>query len=292
MISRLVIVALCILLCSVVTGRAWAFSPSPSAEQSQKWKSLEHQAHVAYYNGKDTLTLLLDKQLLQLSPKNPRVLTDLGNVENDLSNFTGGIAFYKQALDVSPHHIGALLGMGESLEKLGNRSAAVEYYKQAVSTPLPSDQTSSSWLLGERANAFTHIGNYSQALMIANKIFKQNATNIDGLNSKGFALLSLQNENKSNKTTATDALDIFNTLQHHIVAPAWVLDNKAEALIQLGNYTGAISTADASITLDPKDTYAWYDRVVAFLRLDLYSKPNTPHSQTLVFKDIDAMLQI
>jgi hypothetical protein len=68
---------------------------------------------------------------------------------------------------------------------------------------------------------------------------KQNDTTVDGLESKGIALLYLQKEKqdkKNNTATATAALAIFNTiLQHHIVA-AWVLDNKAVALSQLASY--------------------------------------------------------
>jgi tetratricopeptide (TPR) repeat protein len=108
-------------------------------EQSREWKSLQSQSHIAYDTGKKTLALLLFKQLLQLSPKNPRVLTDLGNVENELYNFTGALHYFRQALVIAPKHIGALLGVGDSLGQLGNHLQAIEYYKQAVSAPIPSD---------------------------------------------------------------------------------------------------------------------------------------------------------
>jgi hypothetical protein len=34
--------------------------------------------------------------------------------------------------------------------------------------------------------AFTHLGNYSQAIEIANQILKQDATNLGGLEVKGY----------------------------------------------------------------------------------------------------------
>jgi tetratricopeptide (TPR) repeat protein len=70
--------------------------------------------------------------------------------------------YYKKALDISPQHIGALLGIGKSLEKLGNRSAAIEYYKQAVSASIPLALAKQPWLLSERADALTYLGNYSR----------------------------------------------------------------------------------------------------------------------------------
>jgi tetratricopeptide (TPR) repeat protein len=329
MISRLVVVAvICVLLgaATTITGRAWAF-PSVCIKDNDgrccppvsicggalatcngcpnfgdsgvimsqfhqiavsyptlelTLAQLKHQAHILYDNEKDVQALTLFKQILHITPKDPKTLTDMGSTENDLTNFTGGLFYFREALILDPHHIGALLGVGNSLEGLGNHSAALVYYKEAASTPIPTQQQHTKLGLVEqieKADALTHLRNYSQALSIDDAILKQNTTDIGALGSKGTILIKLKDYN--------GALAIFN--QIHPVIP-WVLDNRAVALTQLGNYTGAISTADASITLDPNDTYAWYNRAAAFLGLDLYSKPNTSHSQPLVFKDIGAML--
>jgi tetratricopeptide (TPR) repeat protein len=156
------------------------------------------------------------------------MLTDMGSAWAELSNFTAAIAFYKRALSVDPHHVGALLGIGDILERLGNRSAALPYYKEAAaSVPWPPSSLTKepSWLLSERADAFINLGNYSQALNIVNQIL--NATDLDGLEVKGEALLNQNND--------VAALTIFNKLLQRHIAEAWLLDDKGTALSDLGN---------------------------------------------------------
>ncbi|HEY7417451.1 MAG TPA: tetratricopeptide repeat protein, partial [Ktedonobacteraceae bacterium] len=146
-----------------------------------------------------------------------------------------------------------------------------------------------SWLLSERADAFINLGNYSQALNIANQILKQNATDLDGLEVKGEALLYQKKD--------AAALAIFNKLllqeHHNNIDEAWLLDDKGTALWNLGNDTGAISTFNAAITSNPRDAQAYYNRATSFLNLDLHSPPNSPRSsqQQLTLKDLDRILQ-
>jgi Flp pilus assembly protein TadD len=98
MMLRIPVAVTLLLIClSAVSVRAWASIPSPSKSGSQvEWKSLEQQAHSDYYNGKYRQAILLFRQLLQLEPKNPKMLTDLGNMEYQLSNFTGALHYFEQ----------------------------------------------------------------------------------------------------------------------------------------------------------------------------------------------------
>jgi tetratricopeptide (TPR) repeat protein len=152
---------------------------------------LKHQAHVAYNYERDAQAISLFKQILHITPKDPQTLTNLGNTENDLTNFTGGLYYFQKALKYDPRHIGSLLGIGDSLEGLSNHSAALVYYKEAASTPIPIKQQHTK--LGfveqiEKANALIDLSNYTQALSIDDAMLKQNATNMDALGSKGAVL--------------------------------------------------------------------------------------------------------
>jgi tetratricopeptide (TPR) repeat protein len=66
----------------------------------------------------------------------PRLLTNIGWIENELSNFTGALFYYKKALSIDSHHVGALIGIGSILERLGNYSGATMYFKEAIAQPI------------------------------------------------------------------------------------------------------------------------------------------------------------
>jgi tetratricopeptide (TPR) repeat protein len=77
-------------------------------------------------------------------------------------------------------------------ERRGNYSGATMYFKETIaqlitnnnSTTESSDTKFVKFEKLERAVAFTHLGNYSPALEIANEILKQNTTNLEGLEVK------------------------------------------------------------------------------------------------------------
>jgi tetratricopeptide (TPR) repeat protein len=100
------------------------------------------------------------EQTLKSKPNDPRILSNIGSVLLEAGNYSGAISFYKGALAFTPHHIGALAGIGYASESLGNRSAALIYFKKAIAQPIPSDNNG----LLERALAFSHLSNFSQAL--------------------------------------------------------------------------------------------------------------------------------
>jgi len=58
-------------------------------------------------------------------------LTVLGSAENEVSNFTDAIHYFKQALTINPKRIDALVGIGFSFQMLGNNSATI-YLKEAL----------------------------------------------------------------------------------------------------------------------------------------------------------------
>ena len=195
-----------------------------------------------------------------------------------------------------PHHVGAIIGIGSILERLGNYSGATMYFKEAIAQPITNNnstaESSDTKFVKveklERAVAFTHLGNYSQAIEIANQILKQDATNLGGLEVKGVALLYLGRNNA--------ASNIFNTLVSEGHVAPWVLDNRGVALLGLKNYVGAISNFNTALTLDQRDEYAFFNRAEAFLNFDLYSQQIYSLQQLLqqhhlTLKHLDAALQ-
>jgi tetratricopeptide (TPR) repeat protein len=277
-----VVVSLClILLCSILVIRpVWGSTTTTTTPTNSILSQLKQKAHILYNNEKDVQALSLFKQILHLTPHDAETLTNMGNLENDLPNFTGGMFYFQKALNYDHKHIGALLGIGDSLEGLGNHSAALIYYKEAASTPIPVKQQHIKLGLVEqveKANALTHLGNYSRALSIDDTILKQNATNQDALGSKGAVLLEMKND--------TAALAIFNQIRPPV---PWILDNEAKALTELKNYSGAIYTSNAALKLDPRDSYAWYNKALALLDIDLQGQQ---HSSVLTLKDLDTIFQ-
>jgi tetratricopeptide (TPR) repeat protein len=131
--------------------------------------------------------------------------------------------------------------------------------------------------MAEKADAFTHMGNYSEALKLTNEILSRNATNVDGLESKGATLLQMGND--------TGALTTFDKI-HPVMD--WVLDNRAKALTSLGNFTGAISDSNMALKINPSDSYAYNNKASALLHMDLQGQQ---HNSVLTLKDLDKILQ-
>ena len=50
-----------------------------------------------------------------------------------------------------------------------------------------------------------------------------------------------------------------------------MLDNKALALIKLGNYTDALSSLNAALALDRRDEYALYNKALVLIELGLHT---------------------
>lgn len=123
------------------------------------------------------------------------------------------------------------------------------YFKEAIAQPITNNnstaESSDTKFVKvekiERAVAFTHLGNYSQVIEIANQMLKQDATNLGGLEAKGVALLYLGKNNA--------ALNNFNTLVSEGHVAPWVLDKRG---VILKNYVGAISNFNTDPNIGPE----------------------------------------
>ena len=74
---------------------------------------------------------------LKIEPKNPEVLTKLGEVllrENE--TLEEAIKSIEQALEISPNLPDALVAMGRALERKGDSDAAIPYYTKAIQQPV------------------------------------------------------------------------------------------------------------------------------------------------------------
>jgi tetratricopeptide (TPR) repeat protein len=50
-----------------------------------------------------------------------------------------------------------------------------------------------------------------------------------------------------------------------------MLGDKAVALLRLDNYTDALSTLNADLTLNPRDEYAFYNKALVLIELGLHT---------------------
>ena len=69
------------------------------------------------------------------------------------------------------------MGIGESLKHLGYNSTSTTYLKEALKQPISNNDSKSVKVEKlEKAMALVYLGNYSQALDIANQVLRQNPT--------------------------------------------------------------------------------------------------------------------
>ncbi|MGC2572242.1 MAG: tetratricopeptide repeat protein [Candidatus Nitrosopolaris sp.] len=253
----MIFVIMVVIVSSAATARAL---PSPRT-------MMEDQAHTAYDNGNYSKVILILKQAFTKNStlaKDPKMLTDLASAEAEVSNLTGALSLYKRVLSIDPHHIGALLGIGETLKRLGNNLTVVDFFKEAIAQQPKGDVKFLQTEELEKAMALVYLGNYSQAIDIANKVSRQNPTDFGALEVKATSLVYM------NK--AADALTILNELVSEGHAVPWVLDDRGMALLGLKNYAGAIANFNAALKADSTDSYAYYNRAVTLLNLDFISQ--------------------
>ena len=157
-------------------------------------------------NGKYYQAISLLKHLLKIYPKDTSLMTNLASAEGELSNHTGALSLYKETLSIDPKHIGAFVGIGLSLKHLGNNSTAMKYFKEAVAQPVTNSNDSRFVKVEEleKAMSFTYMGNYTQAVNIANQVLRQNPTDFGALEIKAMSFIYLGKNNA--------ALNILNTL--------------------------------------------------------------------------------
>ncbi|HXX97770.1 MAG TPA: hypothetical protein VEL11_11725 [Candidatus Bathyarchaeia archaeon] len=51
----------------------------------------------------------------------------------------------------------------------------------------------------------------------------------------------------------------------------YILDEKTMTLLKFGNYTGALSTLNAALTLNPRDDDLFYNKALALIELGLHT---------------------
>jgi tetratricopeptide (TPR) repeat protein len=121
---------------------------------------------------------------------------------------------------------------------------------EALAQP-PNQQPHNNVNLIQRADAFVHLGNYSQANTIINQVLKKSPTDVDALETAGVIMLYEKN--------ATRALVVFNKLLATHPNLQAAIDNKGIALAELGDKEQALTLFHRSIALNPNDVYAYYN---------------------------------
>jgi len=127
-----------------------------------------------------------------------------------------------------------------------------------------------------------YLGNYSQAIDIANKILNHNPSDFGSLEVRSMALSYLGKNNA--------ALTSLNTLISEGHQVPWVLDNRGVVLLNLKNYVAAIANFNASLKAEPMDTYAYYNRAITSLSIDVSKYSQSYHKQLIILPHLDGAL--
>lgn len=204
---------------------------------------LSEATKIARDNGNYTGAISLLKQALQLDPKNPKVITNMGGIEADAGNYTGALFYFKKAFSLDPRNQGALYELGEVAKAMGYNSSAYFNFKQVLTQPALTDYEKL-----DHALSLMHLGKYSQALQLVDLLLKTRPT-VGALNTKGEILLYQGNY--------TAALTIFNHLLAAHPHLDLVIENLGIALVGLHHFQQALPYFQQSVTMNSNDQDNW-----------------------------------
>ncbi len=136
--------------------------------------------------------VLHHKKAIELDPKNPFLLRNLGVTYSLLGKMEEAIELYDQALKIKPDDYGSLRNKGVSLSKLGKENEAIELYDQALKIK-PDDYHS----LREKGVSLSKLGKENEAIELYDQALKIKPDDYDSLRNKGVSLSKLGKENEA-----------------------------------------------------------------------------------------------
>ncbi|XP_022778255.1 uncharacterized protein LOC111319783 [Stylophora pistillata] len=95
-------------------------------------KSLFDLALQSQRQGKWTYSLWLYQRLLELSPDNASVYSNMGALFSSHHQFETAVALLKKAIDIDPKHPGALSNLGNAYQRQGIFKEAEKYLKKSI----------------------------------------------------------------------------------------------------------------------------------------------------------------
>lgn len=113
------------------------------------------------------------KRLAEISPENPRILQELGNMHLKVGNAEEARRIYEQLLALQPDKVDLLLSLGDSYLDSGDLVRAQQHYESLVSIHMERGNSASPLL--SLADRFERLGNTERALALYSLVMEQEA---------------------------------------------------------------------------------------------------------------------
>jgi tetratricopeptide (TPR) repeat protein len=211
---------------------------------------------------------------LELSPKQPHVRTNLGNLYRQVGKPEAAIPQYQEALKMQPQNIPAAINMGRALLDIGELDAAEETFAKVLQ------------LKPGHVNALVGIGQVlqqkglqEQSMGLFRQALEQDPNNVAALNGLGLALKTLGYPD--------DAVDTFLQAARQAPESKDVQVNLASAMAQAGREEEAIAAYQRALAQDlyNPEVHQWlngylgvmgHEDYLASYREALQSRPGEP----------------
>jgi tetratricopeptide (TPR) repeat protein len=181
---------------------------------------------------------------MEISPRSPEILVNLGNVYKESGNPVMAVRNYRRALTLDPRHVMAHVNLASCLVDLGELDLAEEHAQQALTAGGQSLET-----LSALANVAEHRRDFVNALSILETAARQYPDNPDLLVHLGCTCM-LAKRHEAAVSTLRRALEL---------RPRFVeaLNNLGQALFELGRLEEAEEVLQAALQMRPdmKEAY-------------------------------------
>ncbi|MFZ6744421.1 tetratricopeptide repeat protein [Undibacterium sp. JH2W] len=101
--------------------------------QFEQAANFKEQGSICLKQGKSSEARLCYEQAMVLTPEDPTIHNQLGNVYHELSLWKEAEKYYRQALSIKPNFVNAMLNLALTLDESGQLSEAESWYRKLIS---------------------------------------------------------------------------------------------------------------------------------------------------------------
>ena len=125
---------------------------------------------VAYQSlGDYKKALEVMKEALQLNPKNPYCLNNIGITVHKLEKFEEAEMYFKKGLEIAPNYINILNNLANLKKDLNYTEEAIEYYKKSLTVDDKNIETNLNI-----ANCYQSLGKFNESINYLRKVLEIN----------------------------------------------------------------------------------------------------------------------
>jgi len=266
------------------------------------------QGSEQYKNGRYQEALTTYADLLKLYPEDAVILTIYGQVLNKLDRHQEALEYHNHSLELSPNNTAALNNRANTYQSLGNDIDALKdydcylainsydadihfnrgvildklkRYQEAIesynhSLALRSSGSIYGPTLHNRGNTFKNLGNYAAALKDYDCYLTLEPRDADLLANRGWVLDKLKRYQE-----AVESYNRSLVLRPVGAMHPYIFNDRANALKNLGDYTGALKDYDTYLCLKPNDAEAHANCGWVLNKLGYYQKALTSYNHSL-----------